>query len=562
MGCSDNSDEVPGGGEEQKDITQTVIGKVEKSPFVRGSIVTLRTLTAELNPTGSSFSATITNHAGDFDFGTITSNSQFAKLTAEGYFFDEVEGELSPSTLTLDAIVDLSGSKTVNVNLFTHLKSQRIVSLVKGGKSYKEANATAQKELLAAFGLQQYAMKDASQFSIASGDDASGALIAVSSLVLYEKSVAETVEFISQLTEEFAELGTFRPTTKEQLRKIRNGINDDFDDIASNVKRRYYDLGIEIEVKDLSRYFDWDDDGVAGNEFDDDFKLETSSIQVPAEGGKYSVNFNSSKPYYLEVPEAVEDDGIDPGWSENEESYMNSLYENGYSPKGIKYTATISNGVVNIDVSKAEFKTSSSVFVSIYNARGKNVGNIELVQEGDKSLKQDRPNLENDGKAVVAGVLYSLRDAYSSMFNLERNYVKSLTRIDETNSDVYQAWSQFYATINRIIQIKEVDKSQYGVYQNYCDTYLAMCYASMLSYWDGVPYYTERQGIDAMSGLPRTSKSDMITKLLELTEEPLENLDETTIEFGNINSLFFLSKDVVRLIRAQLHGKRRLWNSS
>ena len=57
-------------------------------------------------------------------------NSPYAKLTADGYFFNEVDGELSTSTIKLNAIVDLSDNSTINVNIVTHLKSQRIVYLV------------------------------------------------------------------------------------------------------------------------------------------------------------------------------------------------------------------------------------------------------------------------------------------------------------------------------------------------------------------------------------------------------------------------------------------------
>lgn len=61
--------------------------------------------------------------------------------------------------MSLRALVDLSDETTVNVNLLTHLKYQRIQKLIVEGMKFGEANRQAQKELFTAFGLQKYAEK-------------------------------------------------------------------------------------------------------------------------------------------------------------------------------------------------------------------------------------------------------------------------------------------------------------------------------------------------------------------------------------------------------------------
>lgn len=227
--CSDN-DETGG------DFTPTifnVMGKVEKGPMIRGSHVDMRTLDEYMTPTGSFYSATIDNNLGDFNYGTLKINSPYAQLTADGYFFNEVDGELSEGTIKLDAIVDLKDNSTINVNVLTHLKSKRIHHLVTTqGMTFKEANAQAQKELLTQFGLQQYASKDASQFSLTSGDDASGALIAISSLVLTDRSDAEIVEYLSILSNEFGTEGAFSQETKKKIQSGKNYLNTRLDRIS------------------------------------------------------------------------------------------------------------------------------------------------------------------------------------------------------------------------------------------------------------------------------------------------------------------------------------------
>lgn len=299
--CSDD-DETEG------DFPPTVfnvMGKVEKGPMIRGSHVNMRTLDEYMTPTGSFYSATIDNNMGDFNYGALKINSPYAQLTADGYFFNEVDGELSEGTIKLDAIVDLKDNSTINVNVLTHLKSKRIHHLVTTkGMTFKEANAQAQKELLTQFGLQQYASKDASQFSLTSGDDASGALIAISSLVLTDRSDAEIVEYLSILSDEFGKEGAFSQETKKKIQSGKNYLNARLDSISENIKNRYKDLGLEVKVKDLAYYFDWDNDGIAGNEIDgsESVTLSASELNVPAEGGEYSITVKSDKTYYLVVP--------------------------------------------------------------------------------------------------------------------------------------------------------------------------------------------------------------------------------------------------------------------
>lgn len=554
--CSDKDE--PNGGNETHETTQSVQGKVEKGPFVRGSIIELRTLNADMSATGKSFTATIENNFGNFDFGTITAESQYAKLQAEGYFFNEVKGELSPSTINLNAIVDLTDSRTVNVNILTHLKSERIVSLVKQGSTYKEANTQAQKELLTAFGLQNLALKDASQFSIASGDDAAGALIAISSLVLYDRSVAETVEFLSQLTAEFSQYGTFRPETKETLRKTRNDLNSSLSTIESNVRQRYSELGIDVNVKDLAYFFDWDGNGISGDELESEISLETTSIEAPVEGGNFTIRINSNKPYFLEVPDAVKDgNSLTPDDPHTEDIFFSGLYEGDYSPKAIKMTKEINNNQISINVSAAEFYSTQATSFSLFNARGEEVALITIRQIGKSGINQDVPKLGEAGRGWIAGYLADVNSAFFWLENKELSYVRNPERgIKPSEQNISQSWQAFYGAINKMLRVKEADKGAFNVYQDYCNMHIALLYTTMLSYWDGVTFFTEYSQINEAMGSGRfpgrTSKAEMIETLLAWTIPALESFPEGKIDMQDVNSAFFLSKDFVRVIRAKL----------
>mgnify|MGYP000429107073 CR=1 FL=1 len=153
-------------------------GKVEKGPFVRGTAIQMQPLDADLDETGESFTSTITDNEGTFTFGSKLLKSPYVKLSASGYYFNEVTGELSKGTLALNAVANLQNAADVNLNILSHLKYQRVMDLVaKDGKSFKEANNQAQEEVLKTFGLEKYAKTDVNHFSITSGTDEAAALI-------------------------------------------------------------------------------------------------------------------------------------------------------------------------------------------------------------------------------------------------------------------------------------------------------------------------------------------------------------------------------------------------
>lgn len=292
--------------------TYNVLGKVEKGPFVSGSTITIQPMDGNLQVLGSLYSATIQDDLGNFSFGSKLFEAPYAELTANGYFFNEVEGELSSGTLSLRALVDLSDETTVNVNLLTHLKYQRIQKLIVEGMKFGEANRQAQKELFTAFGLQKYAEKDASTFSIAGGTDESAALIAISSLLLVDRSEAALTEYLAKLCREFGENGKFGSSTLQQISEDKKSLSNQLSSVRGNVIERYDELGLKIEVKELGHFIDWDNDGLAGNETLQDgqeVKLETSEINVPNEGGIYTINISSPIPVYLTPIVNKDDDG-------------------------------------------------------------------------------------------------------------------------------------------------------------------------------------------------------------------------------------------------------------
>lgn len=571
VSCSDSKDAI------DKEFAQTahvVNGKVEKGPLVRGSQIDMRTLDKTMVPTGESYTTTIENNTGDFNYGSLKVNSPYAKLTADGYFFNEVTGALSNGTIKLDALVDLSDNTTVNVNVLTHLKSQRINFLVtQKGKSFKEANEQAQEELLSQFGLQEYVGKDASQYSITSGDGTAGVLIAISSLILSDHSEAETVEYLSLLSNEFSTTGTFSDTTKERLKTARNNLNSKLGNIASNIKARYQELGNDIEVKDLAYFFDWDGDGIAGNELEDTVKLSQNEIEVPAEGGDFTVRIMSDKPYFLESPLGTVLDEDAPNSDVTVDNYLDGrLYETGYAPKPGTGTpesevkTSLENNVVKIHIGPTQSRTSSSWNIKIYNARGAVAARIAISQTGNTNIKNDSsvPKLGSSGVGVMIGVLVSMRDAIQIERDLEGTYAfqDNWQPFSASNSSIGSCWDWHYDAIKRLLMTKQADASMLNCYQPFLDTYIALNYYLLSSYWGDIPFYMDyRNTVSGYQNIPRTNENEILTTLSTLLEKALPDLEEKKNDaFTDINSAFFVSRDVARVLLADIYCNQKKWN--
>lgn len=571
--CSESNEAT---GEKKEVFVPTVHivkGKVEKGPLVRGSQIDMRTLDQYMVPTGNSYTATIENNTGDFNFGSLKVNTPYAKLTADGYFFNEVNGKLSTGTIKLDAIVDLSDNSTANVNVLTHLKSKRINHLIANeGKTFKEANEQAQRELLAQFGLQGYATKDASKFSITSGDDAAGALIAVSSLILSDRSEAEIVEYLSLLSNEFSTTGTFSDTTKKKLKSTRNYLNGRLDKIATNIKERYKELGYEVGVKDLASFFDWDNDGIAGNELDESstVQLSQNQISVPAEGGDFTVKIESEKPYFLDPPSEIKgsDTGLDqyPSTSVSpDQIFKTGLYEEGANtnvPESEKVTS-IENNVIKIHVGATLSRKPESWSIKIYNARGVIAAEIAMTQSGNQNIKINTPKLGSDGIKIVNGVFQYMRDAIIKERYLEGKYAQNPHKPFSSNDNsIANCWNYYYKPISQLVEIKKYDKNELDCYQPFLNTYIALNYYMLSSHWGKLPFYTEPLASVVDRPVPM-SESDILAILSNLLEEAIPCLEEKKNDaFTDANSAFFVSKDVARVLLAYVRCNQKKFDSA
>jgi len=238
-------------------------GYVQKGPFVLGSEVRIQELTSDLSSTGKAY-YTQTND----DFGSFETNSEigagYIDIATTGFYFNEVEGRLSNSYITLKSISYLSETTDLNVNILTTLAFDRIKYLLTNENySFSEARTMAQNEVLNVFNIE---VADSIAISFEEMDiSKSGVnnsiLLAISSILQFGNSEAELSELINKFSDDIKEDGILNSETiKAEISS--NSMNLDVDMIIENLEKRYGELGVGVTIPEFGNYIDSDGDGM------------------------------------------------------------------------------------------------------------------------------------------------------------------------------------------------------------------------------------------------------------------------------------------------------------
>jgi hypothetical protein len=239
----------------------TFNGKAQKGPLVTGTNITLNELNSSLGQTGKSFTTSIVADDGSFNLNNIELNSNLVLLTANGFYFSEIYGELSGATLSLQAITDLTAKESVNINVLTHLIKGRIENLVSSGKNFKDANAQAKSEFLSFLGITDSFDKDFDKLDISAKEDYNAVLLSFSiilqryTMIWNERPTltAELTQLLSNLSSDFATDGLISNRTLVDT-LLFNISQLNLIDIRKNIEKRYSDLGQTVSIPNFEKY--------------------------------------------------------------------------------------------------------------------------------------------------------------------------------------------------------------------------------------------------------------------------------------------------------------------
>lgn len=244
--CKKETDEIK--------ISRTIIsGYAQKGPYVNGTSIQMYELNSSLDQTGKVFSTQITNNKGSFEINDINLSSQYVQFSANGYYFNEISGEVSASPLTLNAISDITDISTVNVNILTHLEKSRVEYLLDNGKSFTEAKETAQRNVLAIFGFQLNDMDPSELLDISVDKEENAILIAISLILQGNRSVGDMTEMMANIVTDIRQDGQLN-NNAIITDLVSSASALDLSSIRSNLQARYTELGLTVTIPDFEQY--------------------------------------------------------------------------------------------------------------------------------------------------------------------------------------------------------------------------------------------------------------------------------------------------------------------
>lgn len=265
----------------QNKITKDrITGSVQKGPFLNGTQISIFELNKNLSQTGKVFNTSITDSKGSFSIENIELESSYVFLSANGFYFDEIQGKVSSSQITLNAISDITDESTININILTHLERKRVEYLFKTGISFKEAKKTAQNEIFKFFGFEINESTVSEKLDISNTGEENAKLLAISLIIQGKLDVGNLSELLASMSNDFEEDG--RITDNGLFTTlISNAKTLEFDLIRLNLVKRYQELNINATIPVFEKYIKL-------------FLLQTASVPLINIKETTSINSNSA----------------------------------------------------------------------------------------------------------------------------------------------------------------------------------------------------------------------------------------------------------------------------
>jgi len=233
--------------------TVEVSGQFQKGPFIVGTEVTIQELDNDLNPTGRSFQTETTSNLGDYLLSISLTNA-LVEISANGYYFNEITGALSSSTIRLSALADTSDNPNININILTHLAKKRIRKILSTGRSFPESKQQAELEVRNIFSFDDNSevLSDFGQMDISQSGKSNAFLLLVSSIFqkAYDSS-ADLSEFIESLSQDLSDNGVVNNNALKTIIRT-NQISVDFQEVRANLESIYASLGLSVVIPDFA----------------------------------------------------------------------------------------------------------------------------------------------------------------------------------------------------------------------------------------------------------------------------------------------------------------------
>lgn len=230
-----------------------ISGVSQKGPFLNGSTLTVIDLDSNFTQTGKTFNTQIIDNSGLFEISNLYLTTPYAKLKADGFYFNEVTNDNSVAPITLYALSDLSNKTTINVNLLSTLEVSRVLYLISNGTTFNDAKQQAQQEILNMFCIHIPFIHESELLNISQDGDNNAILLAVSLILQGYRTEAELSQLLGEISTDIRTDGILNsPILGSAL------INDakllDTVQIRSNLENKYNSLGVTAVIPPFEKY--------------------------------------------------------------------------------------------------------------------------------------------------------------------------------------------------------------------------------------------------------------------------------------------------------------------
>lgn len=228
-------------------------GKSQKGPFLNSSSLTLFELDNSFAQTGNSFNTQIVDNLGSFQISNINIQTSYAKLKADGFYFNEISNSNSSAPISLYALSDLSNKNSVNINLLSTLEVSRIEYLLSNGSTFNDAKQQAQTEILNIFSINKVGIAESELLDISVNGDDNAILLAVSLILQGYRTEAELTQLLGDISTDIRTDGILNsPTSGTALINDAQLLN--LPTIRTNIENKYTSLGVTTIIPDFEKY--------------------------------------------------------------------------------------------------------------------------------------------------------------------------------------------------------------------------------------------------------------------------------------------------------------------
>jgi len=282
-------------------------GRVQKGPFGIGSEITVNALDASLSPAGTVYNTQTSDALGNFSLSSKIATAQ-VEIVAQGFYFDEISGQLSAAQIQLRAISDISANPSPTVNVLTTLQEQRLKTLVSEGSTFAAADSQSAREVLALFEINAASVTPLSSLDSMRIDDntTEDAVLLAVSVILSQMATdsakangtmeaAELSNLINTIAAGIASTGTYSSSTFITSRDLANTEVEPALVIA-NLQTYYANNGDTVTLPQFMEWVDQNNSGVLPQPLATitSWALVSNITSGSAPGNVYGYSFSTS----------------------------------------------------------------------------------------------------------------------------------------------------------------------------------------------------------------------------------------------------------------------------